>query len=111
MEVMVRNNGLPPVHPGEILREDILPEVNLTVTSAAKALGISRQMLHGVLAESRPLSAVMCLRVAKLFGSSPRMWMGLQAEYDLRKATEDKKVMQSIRKIARIAEMDSTQAS
>jgi addiction module HigA family antidote len=43
---MDRKNGLPPIHPGEILREDILPEVGLSVTAAAKALGVSRQMLH-----------------------------------------------------------------
>jgi len=44
-------NGLPPVHPGEILKQDILPHVGLSVTAAAKALGVSRQMLHDILAE------------------------------------------------------------
>ena len=85
---MNRKNGLPPIHPGEIIREDILPEVGLTVTAAAKALGVSRQMLHGILAERRPLSAVMCLRISRLFGSSPEMWMRLQATYTLKKSTQ-----------------------
>lgn len=76
---MEKTNRLPPVHPGEIMREDILPETGLSVTAAAKALGISRQMLHEILAERRPLSAIMCLKVARLFGSSPEMWMRLQA--------------------------------
>ena len=84
---MNRKNGPPPIHPGEIIREDILPEVGLTVTAAAKALGVSRQMLHGILAERRPLSAVMCLRISRLFGSSPEMWMRLQATYTLKKST------------------------
>ena len=84
---MNKNNGLPPIHPGEIIREDILPEVGLTVTAAARALGVSRQMLHGILAERRPLSAVMCLRISRLFGSSPEMWMRLQATYTLKKST------------------------
>jgi addiction module HigA family antidote len=97
-------NNLPPVHPGEIIREDILPEVKLSVTAAAKALGVSRQMLHDILREKRPLSAVMCLRVARLFGSSPQMWIRLQAEYDLKKAAGDKKVRQSVARIKPIAE-------
>ena len=96
---MNRNNGLPPIHPGEIIREDILPEVGLTVTAAAKALGISRQMLHDILAERRPLSAVMCLKISRLFGSSPEMWMRLQATYDLKRAEQNKKVMQDVSRI------------
>ncbi len=96
---MNRKNGLPPIHPGEIIREDILPEVGLTVTAAAKALGVSRQMLHGILAESRPLSAVMCLKISRLFGSSPEMWMRLQATYDLKRAQQDKAVMRSLSRI------------
>ena len=63
---MDRKNGLPPVHPGEILREYILPEVGLSVTAAAKALGVSRQMVHDILAERKPLSAIMCLKVSRL---------------------------------------------
>ena len=47
---MERRNALPPVHPGEIIKEDILPSVGLSVTAAAKALGVSRQMLHDILA-------------------------------------------------------------
>jgi antitoxin HigA-1 len=56
---MERTSGLPPVHPGEIIKVDILPSVGLSVTAAAKALGVSRQMLHGILAGRKPLSAVM----------------------------------------------------
>ena len=47
---MERRNALPPVHPGEILKEDVLPESGLSVTAAAKALGVSRQMVHEILA-------------------------------------------------------------
>ena len=68
---MDRKNGLPPVHPGEILREDILPEVGLSVTGAAKALGVSRQMVHDILAERKPLSAIMCLKVSRLLAALP----------------------------------------
>src|SRR5437899_5840631 len=96
---MKRKNGLPPIHPGEIIKEDILPSVGLSVTAAAKALGVSRQMLHDILAERRPMSAVMSLKVSRLFGSSPDMWLRLQAAYDLKKAQENKKVMQRVARI------------
>ena len=96
---MQRTTGLPPVHPGEIIKEDILPSTGLSVAAAAKALGVSRQMLHDILAERKPLSAVMCLKVARLFGSTPDFWMRLQAAYDLKKASQNKKVMQRVARI------------
>ena len=96
---MGRKNRLPPVHPGEIIKEDILPSVGLSVTAAAKALGVSRQMLHDILAERKPLSAVMCLKVSRLFGGSPGVWMRLQAAYDLKKAEQNKKVMERVARI------------
>jgi addiction module HigA family antidote len=96
---MERQSGLPPVHPGEILKEDVLPGVGLSVTAAAKTLGVSRQMLHGILAGRKPLSAVMCLKVARLFGGSPEVWMRLQAAYDLKKSEQNKKVMARVARI------------
>jgi addiction module HigA family antidote len=96
---MEGENGLPPVHPGEIIKEDILPSVGLSVTAAAKALGVSRQMLHDILAERKPLSAVMCLKLSRLFGSSPEVWMRLQADYDLKKAEQNKKIMERVARI------------
>ena len=96
---MARKSGLPPVHPGEIIKRDILPSVGLSVTAAAKALGVSRQMLHDILAERKPLSAVMCLKLSRLFGSSPELWMQLQAAYELKKAEQDKSVMKRVARI------------
>ena len=87
---MEKKNGLPPVHPGEILKEDILPSVGLSVTAAAKSLGVCRQMLHDILAERKPLSVVMCLKLSRLIGGSPEVWMRLQAAYDLKKAEQNK---------------------
>ena len=92
-------NALPPVHPGEIIKQDILPSVGLSVTAAAKALGVSRQMLHDILAERAPLSAVMCLKVSRLFGSSPEVWMRMQATYDLKMAEQDAKIMAKVARI------------
>ncbi len=96
---MVRSNALPPVHPGEIIREDVLPEAGLSVTATAKALGVSRQMVHGILAGRKPLSAAMCLKISRLFGSTPGFWMRLQADYDLKIAARDRKLMQRVARI------------
>jgi addiction module HigA family antidote len=96
---MGKTNRLPLVHPGEIIREDILPSAGLSVTAAAKALGVSRQMLHDILAARKPLSAVMCLKLSRLFGGSPEVWMRLQAAYDLKKAAQNRTVMQRVARI------------
>jgi addiction module HigA family antidote len=86
------------------------PSVGLSVTGAAKALGVSRQMLHGILAGRKPLSAVMCLRVARLFGGSPEVWVRLQAAYDLKKSEQNKKVMQRIARIVPLNGVEEVRA-
>src|SRR5580704_9963568 len=107
---MERKNGMPPVHPGEILKADVLPSVGLSVTAAAKSLGVSRQMLHDILAGRKPLSAIMCLKVSRLFGGSPEVWMRLQAAYDLKKAAQNKKVMESVERIVPIKPLEEARA-
>ena len=107
---MQRRNGLPPMHPGEIIKEDILPSVGLSVSAAARALGVSRQMLHDILAERKPLSAVMCLKMSRLFGGPPEVWMRLQAAYDLKKAEQNKKIMARVARIVPAKAIDEVQA-
>jgi addiction module HigA family antidote len=107
---MQRKSALPPVHPGEILKQDVLPSVGLSVTAAAKSLGVSRQMLHDILAERRPLSAAMCLKVSRLLGGSPEVWMRLQATYDLKMAEQDKKVMQRVAQITPLERAEEVRA-
>ena len=105
-----RKNGLPPVHPGEIIKEDVLPASGLSVAAAARALGVSRQLLHDILAQKRPLSAVMCLKLARLFGGSPEVWMRLQATYDLKIASQDEAVMARVRQIVPMQMNEATVA-
>ncbi len=107
---MERKSGLPPVHPGEILKEDILPSAGLSVTAAAKALGVSRQMLHDILSARKPLSAVMCLKLARLVGGSPEVWMRLQTAYDLKMAERDKKVMELVVRIMPLERIEELRA-
>src|SRR5579863_6579314 len=110
MGFMKRKKVLPAIHPGEIIKEDILPSVGLSVTAAAKALAVSRQMLHDILAERKPLSAVMCLKVSRLFGGSPEVWMRLQATYDLKKAERNKKIMERVARIAPVKPVEEVRA-
>jgi addiction module HigA family antidote len=101
---MEKKSGMPAIHPGEILKEDILPSVGLSVTATAKALGVSRQMVHDIIAERKPLSAIMCLKLSRLFGSTPQFWMQLQAAYDLKKAEQNKRVMDRVQRIVPLSE-------
>ena len=72
-----------PIHPGEILREDVLPEYGLSVTALAAAAGVSRQSMNELLRERRSLTPEMALRLSKLFGNSPEFWLNLQRNVDL----------------------------
>lgn len=73
----------PPVHPGELLREEVLPALGLSVSEAARRLGISRQQLHRVLACTHPITTDMALRIGKLAGNGPGLWLRMQQAYDL----------------------------
>ena len=72
-----------PIHPGEILREEMLPEFGLSVTALAEAAGVSRQSMNELLRERRALSAEMALRLGKLFGTTAEYWLNLQRNVDL----------------------------
>lgn len=81
-------SGLQPVHPGAILREDVLPAVSLSKTQIARLLRISRQSLYDLLDEKQAVTAAMALRLGKLFGNSPEFWLRLQDQFDLRTQQE-----------------------
>ena len=72
-----------PTHPGEMLREDFLPDYGLSVSSLAAALGVSRQTVNELLREKRAVSPEMALRLARLFSNSPEFWLNAQRAVDL----------------------------
>src|SRR5437867_8413643 len=72
-----------PTHPGEMLREDFLPDYRLTVSSLAKALGVSRQTVNELLQERQAVSPEMALRLSRLFGNSAAFWLNAQHAVDL----------------------------
>ena len=78
-----RHPSLVPAHPGEILREDVLPALSMTKTAVAGALGISRQTLYDIINEKQPVTAEMAVRFGKLFGNGAAFWLNLQRAHDL----------------------------
>ena len=72
-----------PTHPGALLREDFMPDYQLTVIELAQALGVTRQSINEVLRERRAVSAAMALRLARFFGNTPEFWMNAQRAVDL----------------------------
>lgn len=78
-----RPRQMPPVHPGTILRDEVLPALNISVTQAAQELGISRQTLHRILAGKLGVSTETALRLGKWCGNGAALWARLQQTYDL----------------------------
>ena len=76
----------PAVHPGEVLREDVLPALGLSIGGAARRLGVSRRHLHRILSCTHPVSAEMALRIGRLVGNGPGLWLRMQRNHDLRRA-------------------------
>tara|TARA_R110002012_G_scaffold125717_1_gene277327 strand:- start:57 stop:356 length:300 start_codon:yes stop_codon:yes gene_type:complete len=81
--------GLPPMHPGELLREEILPALGVSKAALARNLGISRQVLYDILNEKAPVTAQMAVRLGKLCGNGPSLWVNLQSAWDIAKAERD----------------------
>ena len=80
---METKKGLPPTHPGELLREELMPVIGLTQEALAGRLGVSRRTINEILGEKRSVSADMAYRLARLFDTTPEFWLGLQQDVDL----------------------------
>ena len=76
--------GLEPMHPVELLREDVLPALGISMAAAARHLGISRTTWYELLNEETPVTPQLALRLGKLCSNGPRLWLNLQQDYDLR---------------------------
>jgi len=95
----------PPVHPGEILREDVLPALKLSVTETARKLGVSRQQLHRVLACTHPITTDMALRIGRFAGNGPELWLRMQQAYDLWHG--ERRMEEELSKIEPVAPVES----
>ncbi len=78
-----------PTHPGALLREDVLPALGISVTRVAEALGVSRQTLHAILSERTAITPEMAVRIGKVCGNGPTLWLNMQIAHDLWQAERD----------------------
>ena len=85
-------NLMPPVHPGTILREDVLKEMHLSITKAATSLKVSRKQLSEIINEGAAISAEMAVRLESAFGINAEFWLDLQKAYDIWKVKQSGKV-------------------
>ena len=93
-------NGLPPIHPGEYVRE-ALEDLGLSQAELAKTLGVSPMRISHLVREERPVTADLALRLGQAFGQSPQYWLNLQAGYDLKLA--QRKIACELASIPRLA--------
>ena len=100
MSIPATINGLPPIHPGELLRE-ILEDSGLSQAELARAIGVSPMRISHIVRETRPVTADLALRLGRAFGQSPEYWMNLQSSYDLKLA--EREIKASLRKVKRLA--------
>lgn len=77
---------LPPIHPGEVLREEFLTPLGLTAYALAKACGVPRTRIERLAREETPVTADTALRLSRYFGTTAEFWMGMQAQYELERA-------------------------
>jgi len=80
----MKTKQLPPIHPGEILREEFMKPRGLSQNALARALNVPPRRINEIVLEKRAITADTALRLARYFGTSAEMWIGLQADYDLR---------------------------
>lgn len=91
-------NKLPPIHPGETIREDVLVPLGMSVNQLAAALGVTAARLNEIVLGRRGITADTALRLSRYLGNSAEFWMGLQADYELRVAAEHSaEIEQSVR--------------
>jgi addiction module HigA family antidote len=95
-------NGMRPVHPGEVLREDYLTPLSMSANALAKALSVPAPRINDIVLERRGVSADTAMRLARYFGGDARSWLNLQAAYDLRLAEIEnaKKIEQEVMPMA-----------
>jgi addiction module HigA family antidote len=89
------------MHPGELLREEILPALGRSKVAVARLLGVSRQTLYDVLKEKQPVTPGMALRLGKLCGNGPDLWLNLQKRFDLHHA--ERELGETIKRIPTLA--------
>lgn len=84
-----RHHSIAPMHPGELLKQDVLPNLEISTSEFARRLGLSRQMIYDILNEKKPVSAETAVKLGALLGGDGRLWLNLQRTYDFWKAEQE----------------------
>lgn len=100
-----------PVHPGEILSEEFMEPLDLTSYALAQRIGVDPPRIYKIVKGERSVTADTALRLSRLFGTTPRFWLNLQARYDLEVAERDAQAIEQIERIRRIGVEDSDPGS
>jgi antitoxin HigA-1 len=98
-------NGMRPIHPGEILREEYLVPLRMSANAFAQKVGVPANRISYILSEERAITADTALRLARALGTSAQFWLNLQQLYDLRRAERDRRTAAAVRKIKLLAEL------
>lgn len=96
-----------PTHPGEILKEDVLPALKWNASKTAKMLDVSRQYMSDILNAKKPLTPLLCLKLAKLLGNEPEFWMNLQGKHTLWELAQDSQNQRVLAHIPSFKDMDA----
>lgn len=97
----LRAKNRKPTHPGAILREDVLPSLNISQTELADCLGVSRRTVSQILHEHRPLTVDMAIRLAHFLGTTPESWLNMQQALDVWELErKNSRVYNQIKKVA-----------
>jgi len=100
----LRTKKRKPTHPGAVLREDILPHLNLTQTEFAKRLGVSRRTISQILNEQRALTTDIAIRLAHFLGTTPESWLNMQQAVDIWELEKtNARIYEKIEKIKKVA--------
>ena len=95
-------NGMRPVHPGEVLREEFLLPLRVSGNALATAIGVPANRVNAIVGERRSVSADTALRIARYLRTTPQFWLNLQQSYDLRRAEKAARtVLSAIRPLKR----------
>lgn len=86
---MAYKNGMPPIHPGEVLREDFLVPLGMTPHALSKAIGVPPARINDIVLERRGVTPDTALRLARFFGGDAQSWLNMQSTYDLKIAERD----------------------
>ena len=97
---MTTKSGLPPIHPGEFLKET-LEELNITQANFARAIGVSPMRISHVVGGSRPVTAELALLFSQAFGQSPQYWLNLQTTFDLK--TMERRISGRLKNVRKLA--------